>query len=128
MRDVEELTDRIILISKGHIKFDGSKHQLKRRWHNERRIRVIYRKPKTRTWRRQLREIAGVTNLEVTNGQFELTINQDQIPVPAILKLILDLVTIEDIEVKEPNLEDIIRGIFGEDQFQSTTNPQEEPG
>jgi ABC-2 type transport system ATP-binding protein len=127
MRDVEELTDRIILISKGHIKFDGSKHQLKRRWHNERQIRVIYRKPKIRNWRRQLRNISGVTNLVVTNGQFELVINQDQIAVPTILKLILDLVTIEDIEVKEPNLEDIIRGIFGEDAFQATTQSQEVP-
>ena len=125
MRDVEELTDRIILISKGHIKFDGSKDQLKRRWHNKRKIRVIYRKPKTRGWRRQLREAPGVTDLEVSNGQFELTIDQDHIAVPAILKLILDLVTIEDIEVKEPNLEDIIRRIFGEEEFQSTSQSQE---
>ncbi|MFX1476191.1 MAG: ATP-binding cassette domain-containing protein [Promethearchaeota archaeon] len=125
MRDVEELTDRIILISKGHIKFDGSKTQLKHRWHNERRIRVIYRKPKTRDWKRQLHETTGLTDLEVTNGQFELTINQDQIAVPSILKLILDLVTIEDIEVKEPNLEDIIRGIFGEDEFHAPSQPRE---
>lgn len=125
MRDVEELTDRIILISKGHIKFDGPKHSLKRRWHNERKIRVIYQKTKARDWARQLRSTTGVIAFEKSNGQFELRIDQDQLAVSDILKEVLDLVFVEDIEVTEPNLEDIIRRIFGEEEAVTTQTAKE---
>jgi ABC-2 type transport system ATP-binding protein len=114
MRDVEELSDRIILISKGHIKFDGPKTQLKQQWHNERKIRVTFHRAKEKQWDTRLEEIPGVLSLEVQNGQFTIRIDQDQIRVSKILKTILEYVSVDDIEVTEPNLEDIIRDIFGE--------------
>ncbi len=116
MRDVEELTDRIILISEGNIKFDGPKRQLKRRWSNERKIRIIYKKVIETRWQHLLREQQGVLDLTTQNGQADLRIDQEQLPVGALLKDIMDLLVVDDIQVTEPNLEDIIREIFGDEE------------
>lgn len=116
MRDVEELTDRIILISKGHIKFDGPKQKLKRQWSNERKIRLLYKKTRARNWRRKLKELPGVLALETHNGQVDLRVNQDQLPISDLLKAAMDLLFVDDIQVTEPNLEDIIREIFGDEE------------
>ncbi len=119
MRDVEELTNRIILISKGQIKFDGPKYVLKRRWHNERKIRVVYQKADIRSWIQKIRATPGVLSMDAHNGQMEIRINQDELAVRDLLKELLNYVIIEDIEVIEPNLEDIIRTIFGEESSES---------
>jgi ABC-type uncharacterized transport system ATPase subunit len=116
MRDVEELSDRIILISRGHIRFDGPKSQLKRQWSNERKVRIHYKKANQRGWQRQLRDLDGVLTLEVNNGQAELRVNQDQLPVSDLLQKAMTLLIVDDIEVTEPNLEDIIREIFGDEE------------
>ena len=116
MRDVEELTDRIILISEGHIKFDGPKRQLKRRWSNERKIRIIYKKVNEVRWQTFLRGQQGVLDLTTQNGQADLRIDQDQLPVGDLLKDIMELLVVDDIQVTEPNLEDIIREIFGDEE------------
>lgn len=116
MRDVEELTDRIILISEGKIKYDGPKRQLKRRWSNERKIRIIYKKVIEARWQHLLREQQGVLDLATQNGQADLRIDQNQLPVGDLLKDIMDLLVVDDIQVTEPNLEDIIREIFGDEE------------
>lgn len=113
MRDVEELSDRIILISRGHIRFDGPKRQLKRQWSNERKVKILYKRATTKGWKRQLQDLPGVINLEVNNGQITCRINQTQIPISVILQTAMALLEVDDIEVTEPNLEDIIRDIFG---------------
>jgi len=116
MRDVEELTDRIILISKGNIKFDGPKRQLKRRWSNERKIRVLYKKVNKANWQTELEEQQGVLELTTQNGQADLRIDQDQLAIGDLLKDIMELLVVDDIQVTEPNLEDIIREIFGDEE------------
>ncbi|MFX1319803.1 MAG: ATP-binding cassette domain-containing protein [Promethearchaeota archaeon] len=115
MRDVEELSDRIILLSQGNIRFDGPKRQLKRQWSNERKVKIIYKRATTKDWRHQLQDLPGVLNLEVNNGQVVCRINQTQIPVSELLQTAMTLFEIDDIEVTEPNLEDIIREIFGDE-------------
>ncbi|MDO8055486.1 MAG: DUF4162 domain-containing protein, partial [Candidatus Hermodarchaeota archaeon] len=116
MRDVEELSDRIILISHGHIKYDGPKHQLKSRWSNERNIRVVYKKTEDFDWDDHLSAIPGILRYESTNGELRVRYNQELVTVSDVLKTILDLVKVRDIEVSEPTLEDIIREIFGEEE------------
>lgn len=116
MRDVEELSDRIILISRGNIRFDGPKTQLKRQWSNERKVRILYKKTNVRGWRRQLHDLPGVLHLEVNNGQLDLRIDQDELPVSDLLQNAMTLLTVDDIQVTEPNLEDIIRDIFGDEE------------
>lgn len=125
MRDVEELTNRIILISKGHIKFDGPKYMLKRRWHNERKIRVVYQKGNIDPWLKKLEDTPGVLSTEAHNGQMEIRIDQDKLAVRELLKELLDYITVDDIEVIEPNLEDIIRKIFGEEANTEDTQDKE---
>jgi ABC-2 type transport system ATP-binding protein len=115
MRDVEELSDRIILISRGHIRFDGPKKELKHQWSNERKVRILYKRAKARAWKRQLRDLPGVLHLKVNNGQLDLRINQDQLPVSDLLQNAMTLLIVDDIQVTEPNLEDIIREIFGDE-------------
>lgn len=116
MRDVEELTDRIILISKGNIKFDGPKRQLKRRWSNERKIRVLYKKVNKASWQTYLKDQQGVLDLTTQNGQADLRIDQDKLPIGDLLKDIMEFLVVDDIQVTEPNLEDIIREIFGDEE------------
>ncbi|MFX0168554.1 MAG: ATP-binding cassette domain-containing protein [Candidatus Hodarchaeota archaeon] len=116
MRDVEELTDRIILISHGKIKYNGPKHELKARWSNERNIRVVYKKTEEINWNNYFGDLLGVLRYESTNGELRVRYNQEVINASDVLKIILDLVKIRDIEVTEPNLEDIIREIFGEEE------------
>jgi len=116
MRDVEELSDRIIMISRGHIKYDGPKHQLKSRWSNERNIRVVYKQTDGLDWDGHLSGIPGILSHESTNGELRVRYNQEIVTVSDVLKTILDLVKIRDIEVTEPSLEDIIREIFGEEE------------
>jgi ABC-2 type transport system ATP-binding protein len=117
MRDVEELSDRIILISKGHIRFDGPKTQLKRQWSNERKVRVLYKKANVKNWEQQLQELPGVIDCQINNGQVDLRIDQDQIAVSDLLQNAMTLLTVTDIQVTEPNLEDIIREIFGDEEL-----------
>ncbi|MHA2426551.1 MAG: ABC transporter ATP-binding protein [Candidatus Hermodarchaeia archaeon] len=128
MRDVEELSDRIILISRGHIKYDGPKHRLKSRWSTERNIRVVYKKTDEFNWEEHLGDLPGVLKFESTNGELRVRYNQELVTVSDVLKTILDLVKVRDIEVSEPSLEDIIRDIFGEEErnhqrLNNTTRP-----
>jgi ABC-2 type transport system ATP-binding protein len=124
MRDVEELSDRIILISRGKIRFDGPKRRLKRQWSNERKVRIHYKKSNIKGWQQQLLELPGVLNVEINNGWIDLRINQDQLPITDLLKNAMTLLTVNDIEVTEPNLEDIIREIFGDEEL--NLNPTKE--
>jgi len=117
MRDVEELSDRIILIFQGNIRFDGSKRKLKGQWSNERKIRILYKKTNITGWQRQLRELPGVLSVETSKGQVELRIDQNQLSVSDLLQNAMTLFTVDDIQVTEPNLEDIIREIFGDEEL-----------
>lgn len=105
MGDVEELCKRVIIINHGHILFDGDLAEL---IHKHAPYKVVSIILKDHTNPEKLRNIGDIINFEYP--KLVLHIPRDKTN-NALSKLLATL-SVEDVTIEDPNIEDIIRDIF----------------
>ncbi|MEO2154955.1 MAG: ATP-binding cassette domain-containing protein [Nanoarchaeota archaeon] len=108
MKDVEELCKRIIVIDKGKKIYDGDLETFKRKYTDFKDLKVVFNGVKNKE---KLNELAKKGQL--TNNILKLKINKED-SIEKIIKEIMEAVEIEDLEIKEPDLEEIILKFYGE--------------
>lgn len=112
--DIEELCERILIIDKGKILYDGSLEGIRNRQGREVSLTV------------DLKEIAATAELErAVNGngiqwtalggrRFRAKFNRDDVPTAEVLQKLAAAFPIHDIIIEEPGIEEVVRRIYRE--------------
>ena len=105
MADIEEVCDRVIVINRGEIVYDGDTRDLNHSPELRKQIRVVFSGP----WQRDLVERLGSV-LEADDEEVLLEVDADR-SVEAATQLLAGL-PVKDISISEPPLERIIEALY----------------
>lgn len=108
MNDIEALANRIILIGKGTLLYDGSLNTLKRKYDNNRYIEIIT-KDKIKNIRKK-----GIINFEKISNGYKFTIDSKILDVSNFINYISEKINIIDIDIKNENIDNIIINLYKE--------------
>jgi ABC-2 type transport system ATP-binding protein len=105
MDDLEEMAERILMISAGKIAFDGSFDQLRSITGNLTRVTVTMEKG-------YIPQINGCKLLSSSNGLFEYNVDLAKIPVRDLLSQLSNCQGVRDVEIKKAPVEQVIAGLY----------------
>lgn len=108
MGDVEALTDRVLLIGKGQILFDGSFKKLKSRYNTYSILTVDHSGDGS---------ISDMQNIEILsniNGRIVLQVDTSHRTVSSVIRQLSDSLEIRDISVESRPIEEIIAALYKE--------------
>jgi ABC-2 type transport system ATP-binding protein len=107
MDDLEEMAERILMISAGKIAFDGSFDALRGITGNLTRVAF--------TGDRQVvPRIAGGQLVSCSNGRFEYDVDLQELPVRELLRQLSGAEEVRDVEIKKAPIEQVIAGLYRE--------------
>jgi ABC-2 type transport system ATP-binding protein len=107
MGDVKELCDRVIIIDKGKIFFDGQLSEIIKKYADHKVLELILEKPVTKT---ELKKIRSITIKELDFPKLALTVKRRS--ANHVAATLLKKFPIADLNITEPAIEDIIREVF----------------
>lgn len=105
MDDVKELCRRVIVIDKGQLIFDGPLQDIITRYADYKQILVSLSATVTR---RELAKHPGFISLENNVASFRVS----RSGVPTTTSALLNTLPVSDIDIREPEIEDVIREVF----------------
>lgn len=105
MDDLEEMAERILMISSGKIAFDGSFDRLRAITGNLTRVNVTME-------RGFIPEIKGIKPVSCDNGVFEYDIDLAKMQVKDLLKHLSTVSGVKDVEIKKAPIEQVIAGLY----------------
>jgi ABC-2 type transport system ATP-binding protein len=105
MQDIEELCERVILIDRGHVMFDGPLDRIVERFAGNKIVEAKFSVP-------------TAADFDSLGSILERTPDCVRIGVPRanvaeVCRIILDRAAVADLTVAEPPIEDVIRNVFG---------------
>lgn len=107
MDDVKELCDRVIIIDKGKIFFDGKLSEIIKKFADRKTLEVVFDKPMSKSDFSSIRA-AKIKTFKPTRTVF--TVKRDK--VNAIAAELLKSFPVVDLNITESSIEDIIREVF----------------
>ena len=105
MSDIKELCQRVIIIDKGKIVFDGQLNEIIKKYAGHKKISVILSK---KVNLQKIKAISGVKEFEYP----KLVLSVKRRQVSAIAAEVLDELPVAYLDIGEPAIEDIIRELF----------------
>ena len=114
MGDLEELTDRIIVIDQGRMLFDGSLGELKRRYGVGRTLTVIPRDALTEADVAALRLPTGASVAASTETELTIRIDPDLTGPPQVVTAVFEQLAVEDFTLSETDLGHVVTRIHTE--------------
>ena len=106
LKDIEDVCDRIILLDKGQIIYDGEKQKFKDTYGKYVISELIVKDKKENI------VLNNVEILEQTENKLRIKFSHDETTIVKIMDEISRFCTIEDIHMKEAELEDILKEIY----------------
>lgn len=107
MGDVKELCNRVIIIDKGKIFFDGQLSEIIKKYADHKVLELILEKPVTKT---ELKKIRSIVIKQYDFPKLILTVKRRS--ANHVAATLLKKFPIADINITEPAIEDIIREVF----------------
>lgn len=108
MNDIEALTNRILLIGKGHILYDGGLDNLRDRYDTIRTVTVDYREGQTAP------EIAGVEMDHLAAGRVRYRVDTSTVPVSTVVALLSASLDLQDVTIGAQPVEELIVRLYRE--------------
>jgi len=105
MDDVKELCKRIIIINKGKIVYDGDLENIIKKYAKNKYLTIIFY---NEVDKKDLRSYGKVIEYE----PLKATISVSRHVTPQVASEVLKKLPVDDLDITEPQLEDIIRGLF----------------
>ncbi len=105
MGDVQELADRVIIIDKGKIVFDGQLEEITKKFADDKLISLTFAKEVDRE---ELEEIGEIKEFNFPKVQIKVKREVASLAASELLKKY----PIEDLNIEQPPIEDIIRALF----------------
>ncbi len=107
MDDIEQLCSRVIVINHGQLVLDGTLDDLKQTIGLPSVMEVQYRsKPEN------IEPLSGIEKISWENGKLILLYDRTILSSPALLQSVTNWGEPIDIEMKEPEIEEVIRKIY----------------
>ena len=106
MGDVEALTDRVMLIGKGEIVYDGSFNHIKSKYNTTNILTIDY------DANLEFRAPENTTLLSHENGRAVLSVDTEKTPVSKAISLLTQNLTVYDIAVQSRPIEEIVAEIY----------------
>ena len=110
LKDIEDVCDRIILLDRGQIIYDGEKQKFKDTYGNSITARIILKNKKRNITEELYDEDFEI--IEESEDSIKIKFNHEQTTIVKIVELISKYGEIEDIHMKEAELEDILKEIY----------------
>lgn len=107
MKDVEEICDRIILINEGKIVMDGPVTEIKKDFRGISEIKILTDKPVEKL------QIPGTEEIVLSGCNINVKYDVHDISSAEILTAIVKENKVVNIEIIEPQIDDIIRNLYG---------------
>ena len=109
MGDVERLCDRVLLVDRGSLVFDGTLRGLSRTVGAERVLVVDLAEPTA-----DLVDVVGTRHLGSEGGGLRqrLAFDPDQVTAARVLAAVSERVEVLDLAVEEPDIEDVVRRVY----------------
>ncbi len=106
MDDVKELCQRVIIIDKGKLIFDGTLQEIIKKYADHKLVTVIF--SQNNIDKADLEKLGEIKSFEIPKA----VISVERASAPRIAARILEDFPVADINLEEPQIEDIIREVF----------------
>lgn len=106
--DIEDLCDRIVVLDEGKKIYDGRLNTLVNRFTSRRLILDV------RNGDNFELELDGIKEIERENSHIEIVFDREQLSASEIMKQALDNYDVLDFEIKEPDIEAVVKRIYNE--------------
>ncbi len=106
MDDIEQLCSRVIVINQGRMVLDGSLEELRNHIGLPSILTVMYEQPP------ELEVVYGIERTESNGREITVLYDRSKISSPALLQEISKWGTPLDIQMKEPDIEEVIQNIY----------------
>jgi ABC-2 type transport system ATP-binding protein len=106
MEDIEQLCERIVIIDKGKIIFDGQLEDLISRYVPNKKITIYF---ENEVLRNEIEKFGNVSEFEPLKASFEIPRNLVK---DVAGKILSSELAVKDIEIEEEDIESIIRNVF----------------
>lgn len=106
--DIEDLCDRIVVIDDGRKIYDGDLDLLASRFSTRRVLMDI---------RGEIEDeggVEGVIDINQKNGRVEISFDQEKLSAAELMKRMLEQYDVIDFEIKEPDIEEVVKRIYNE--------------
>ncbi|HRX43208.1 MAG TPA: ABC transporter ATP-binding protein [Clostridia bacterium] len=107
--DIEALADRILLIGKGKILYDGRFNELKKKFHASRTLKIHFTGEA-----REIPSVTGILKSNIHENEAEVVFDPENISVSALITYISGILQITDLEIETVEAEEIIAGLYRE--------------
>ncbi|MCM3768059.1 ATP-binding cassette domain-containing protein [Neobacillus niacini] len=111
MNDIEALADRVILIGKGSLLYDGQLGELKKQYATQKTITADYQKNSTPL------QIPGTQTLSWTPERAIITVDTDVTSTSEVITQLSNIVELKDVAIEAQPIEDIIIQLYKEYQI-----------
>ena len=108
MQDIEALTERIILIGKGKILYDGSLDEIKNKYNKNRKMNIKFK------YTEQKIDLPNAKILDQTEERASIILKHNDESIPDILDKLTSQVEVVDMNIEEMSTEDIIAKLYNE--------------
>lgn len=105
MKDVEELCKRIIIIDHGKILYDGKLESIVKKYAKNKSITAVFEKPVALE---KVKQLGEVVSFEPTKAVISVSREKSN----HVASKLLENFPVEDLNIEEPNIEEIIRDVF----------------
>jgi ABC-2 type transport system ATP-binding protein len=106
LADVERLCQRLVIIDHGRVITDDTVAAVKERYGTERTVVVDLEEPQAAI------EVEGATVVKVEGPRQWLRFRRSDTTAAAVVAAVTDRVGVRDLTVEEPDIDDIVRGIY----------------
>lgn len=104
--DIEDLCDRIVVLDEGQKIYDGRLDDLVNRFSSRRLVLETEDDIEP--------EIEGIKEILRPNGRVEIVFDREIISAPDLMKEILERYDVSDFQIKEPDIEAVVKKIYNE--------------
>jgi ABC-2 type transport system ATP-binding protein len=106
--DIEDLCERIVVLDEGKKIYDGALDDLVNRFSSRRLVMEIKRPEDFDI------DIDGVTEVKRTDGGLEVVFDRTEISASDLMREILDDYEVLDFQIKEPDIEEVVKKVYNE--------------
>ncbi len=110
LKDIEDVCDRIILLDKGQIIYDGEKQKFKDTFGNSITAEILLKNKKENITQKLYDEDFEI--IEENEDNIKIKFSHDKTTIVKIVQILSNYGDIEDIHMKEAELEDILKEIY----------------
>ena len=104
--DIEQVSERVLILDKGGLIKDSSIYDLKKRYMRKKQITLVTDQESLSL------TLEGIASLESRPYHYSFEIDLDRVSIEKVIQEALQIASVKDITIEDPSMEEIIREIY----------------